>query len=159
MNISILLPLKESYSKGTAGAVSIMVNSHLKHSRYKKSTKIYGSATKDPMNKNIFIPIKKARLFKNKSYVKSIASFIEIDSSSIIEIHNRPEYFFYLKKKFPYKKFILFFHNDPANLKYSSKPTQREFIVKNCDKIVFLSNWIKQQFLKDTNIKDRKSVV
>ena len=154
MNISILLPLKESYSKGTAGAVSILVNSHLKHSRYKKSTKIYGSTTKDPMNKNIFIPIKKARLFKNKSYVKSVASFIEIDSSSIIEIHNRPEYFFYLKKKFPYKKFILFFHNDPANLKYSHKPTQREFIAKNCDKIVFLSNWIKQKFLKDTNIND-----
>ena len=154
MNISILLPLKESYSKGAAGAVSILVNSHLKHSRYKKSTKIYGSATKDPMNKNIFIPIKKARLFKNKSYVKSVASFIEIDSSSIIEIHNRPEYFFYLKKKFPYKKFILFFHNDPANLKYSHKPTQREFIAKNCDKIVFLSNWIKQKFLKDTNIND-----
>ena len=79
MNISILLPFKESYSKGQAGAVSILVNSHLKHSRYKKSTKIYGSATKDPMNKNIFIPIKKARLFKNKSYVKSVALFIEKD--------------------------------------------------------------------------------
>ena len=154
MNISILLPFKESYSKVQAGAVSILINSHLKHSRYKKSIKIYGSATNDPMNKNIFIPIKKARLFKNRAYVQSVSSFIEVDSSSIIEIHNRPEYFFYLKKKFPHKKFILFFHNDPANLKNSRKPAQREFMAKNCDKIIFLSDWIKQQFLKNTNIND-----
>ncbi len=154
MKIAIILPLKEIYNKNHAGAVSILVNSHLKYSIYKKVTKIFGSSTNEPMNKNIFFPIKKKSFFKNRLYIKSIAKVIRTDSESIIEIHNRPEYFFYLKKKFPYKKFILFFHNDPNNLRYSQKPAQREFIAKKCDKIVFLSNWIKKQFLKDTNIND-----
>ena len=154
MKIVIILPLKEIYNKNHAGAVSILVNSHLKYSRYKKVTKIFGSATNEPMNKNIFFPIRKENFFKNRLYIDSIATLIGTDYESIIEIHNRPEYFFYLKKKFPYKKFILFFHNDPNNLRDSRKPAQREFIAKNCDKIVFLSSWIKKQFLKNTNIID-----
>jgi len=158
MNIAILLPLKEIYNKNKAGAVSILVNSHLKYSKYKKSIKIFGSATKNAMNKNIFFPIDKNFFFKNRSYVESFASFIETDTVSIIEIHNRPEYFFYLKKKFPYKKFILFFHNDPSNLRNSRKPEQREFIAKHCDKIIFLSSWIKKQFLKNTNISDNPAL-
>ena len=157
MKISIILPFKEIYNKVDAGAVSILVNSHLELSQHKKSTKIYGSITKHPMNKNIFVPIKKTRLFKNRSYIKAIEKIIDTDFNSVIEIHNRPEYFVYLKKKFPYKKFILFFHNNPSTLKGSNNPRQREFLFKNCDKIVFLSKWIKNQFLKDTNINDSPS--
>lgn len=72
MKIIIILPFKELYNKDKAGAVSILVNSHLKYSRYKKSTVIYGTEINDPMNKNIFNPIKKARMFTNRSYIKSI---------------------------------------------------------------------------------------
>ena len=159
MKIIIILPFKELYNKDKAGAVSILVNSHLKYSRYKKSSVIYGTEINDPMNKNIFKPIKKARMFTNSSYIKSIESFIDNSVNTLVEIHNRPEYFIYLKKKFPYKKFILFLHNDPANLKGSQTPDQRNFIAENCDKVIFLSQWIKNQFIKNTSIKDNPSLI
>jgi glycosyltransferase involved in cell wall biosynthesis len=159
MKIIIILPFKELYNKDRAGAVSILVNSHLKYSRYKKSTVIYGSEVKDPMNKNIFNPIKKARMFTNRSYIKTIETFIDVNDNNLVEIHNRPEYFIYLKKKFPYKKFILFLHNDPITLKGSQTPDQRNFIAKNCDKVIFLSQWIKNQFIKDTDINDNSSLI
>jgi hypothetical protein len=98
MKIIIILPFKELYNKHRAGAVSILVNSHLKYSRYKKSTVIFGSEINDPMNKNFFHPIKKARLFTNRSYIKSIESFIDNNVNTVVEIHNRPEYLIYLKK-------------------------------------------------------------
>ena len=41
MKIAILLPLKENYSHIGAGAVSILVNSHLSKSTYKKNIKIF----------------------------------------------------------------------------------------------------------------------
>jgi glycosyltransferase involved in cell wall biosynthesis len=159
MKILIILPFKEAYSKVEAGAVSIMVNTHLKYSKYKNSTLIHGSAINNPLNKKFFVPIKKSIIFKNKSYIKKIESLIDNNIDAILEIHNRPEYFLYLKEKFPHKKFILFFHNDPNDLDGSTHPSQREFIFKNCNKIIFLSEWIKKQFLKDTNITDCSTLI
>ena len=159
MKIIIILPFKELYNKDNAGAVSILVHSHLKYSQFKKSTLICGSTVSDPMDKKIFHPIKKTRLFTNKSYIKLVGSIIDTNINNVIEIHNRPEYFIYLKKKFPNKKFILFFHNDPTTLKGSHTPNQRNFIYKNCDKVIFLSQWIKNQFIKDTDINDNPSLI
>ena len=71
MKIAILLPLKENYSHIGAGAVSILVNSHLSKSTYKKNIKIYGTKIARPLNKNQFINLKSNRLFfSNKSYVR-----------------------------------------------------------------------------------------
>ena len=154
MKIAILLPLKENYSHIGAGAVSILVNSHLSKSTYKKNIKIYGTKIARPLNKNQFINLKSNRLFfSNKSYVRSFVSKIE-KNTKIIELHNRPKYFFYIKKIFPEKKFILFFHNNPKDLRGSSSIEERKFIYENCDKIVFLSHWIKEQFFKGLKISN-----
>ena len=100
MKILIILPFKELYNKVSAGAVSILVHSHLKYSQFKKSTLICGSTVSNPMNKNIFHPIKKTRLFTNRSYIKSVESLMDNNFNIVVEIHNRPEYFVYLKKYF-----------------------------------------------------------
>ena len=98
MKIAILLPYKETFSKIGAGAVSILVSSHLKNSIYKKSIKIYGSMTTDPMSAGNFKPLLSGNYFRNRSYVQSFSEELCADTN-LIEIHNRPEYFFYLKKK------------------------------------------------------------
>ena len=43
MKISILLPYKENYSPDYPGAVSLFVSSMVKLSKFKKTTKVYGS--------------------------------------------------------------------------------------------------------------------
>ena len=113
MKIAILLPLKENYSLIGAGAVSILVNSHLSKSTYKKNIKIYGTKIARPLNKNQFINLKSNRLFfSNKSYVRSFVSKIE-KNTKIIELHNRPKYFFYIKKYFLKKNLFYFFITIP----------------------------------------------
>ena len=53
MNISILLPFKENYSKKKAGAVSLFVNDTSNVSNFKKNIIIYGSTDqKDYLSKN-----------------------------------------------------------------------------------------------------------
>jgi glycosyltransferase involved in cell wall biosynthesis len=157
MKILIILPSKEFYTKVYSGAVSILTHSHLRYSRYKKYTKVCGISIKDPLDQNIYIPIKKSGIFSNRRYIKSIASNININNYNIVEIHNRPEYFIFLKKKFPNTKFILFFHNDPTNLDGARTSLQREFLAKNCDKIIFLSKWINERFLMNTSIHDNSN--
>jgi len=152
MKIAILLPQKESYTNINAGSVSILVSSHLSNSLFKKNTKIYGALVKEPLNKKNFFSISSnKRFFTNRSYVASFSSKIDKDVD-IIELHNRPKYFFYLKKIFPQKKFIIYFHNDPNDLDGSRSLLERKFILSNCDKVVCLSNWIKSKFIEDLNL-------
>ena len=63
MNISILLPFKENYSKKIAGAVSLFVNDTSNVSKFKQSIIVYGSTNrKDFLSKN-YINLKPVRNF------------------------------------------------------------------------------------------------
>jgi len=141
--IFIILPYKESLKANFAGAVSIYVKDTTKYSKYKKNIKIISS---DSFDKN--------RLFRNRNYILDFCRKHQNTKIDIIEIHNRPEYLTYIKKFFPQTKIKLFFHNDPLSLRGSELITEREYILSNSDKIIFLSNWIHQMFfsgLKNCN--------
>lgn len=158
MNIAILLPLKEKYTKVGGGAVSILVNTHLQKSKYKKTTSVYGSKVNKPLDLKSFKPLDANKnFFSNSSYVGSFKKKI-LPKTDIIELHNRPKYFFSLKKKFPDKKFILFFHNNPLDLKGSIKLSDRKLLYENVDSLVFLSVWMKDQFFRDLKITDTKKI-
>lgn len=158
MNIAILLPLKEKYTSIGCGAVSILVNTHLKKSKYKKTTRIYGSNIRNPLDPDSFRPlVANKNFFSNLSYVNSFEKQI-FPKTDIIELHNRPKYFFQLKKKFPDKKFILFFHNDPLDQTGSITLNDRKFLYEKVDKLVFLSVWMKDQFFKDLKITDTNKI-
>jgi glycosyltransferase involved in cell wall biosynthesis len=73
---------------------------------------------------------------------------------SIIEIHNRPQklkFFFNINNN---NKIILYFHNDPLTLRGSKYAYQRMYLLKKCDKLIFVSEWTKRQFFKDLSVKD-----
>ena len=158
MNIHILLPQKEFFLDKSPGAVSIMVSDQLKFSKFKKKINVYGSINIKKNYKNFFKPIKKSFFFKNKNYLKDFSKY-SIKKNSIIEIHNRPFYFKYLKKKYPESKFILYFHNNPLDLKGSQTSSERQYLLNNCDHIIFLSNWIKRKFFKNLNINTKNHTV
>jgi len=159
MKVHILLPQKEFFLDKSPGAVSIMVSDQLKFSKFKNKINVYGSVGVEKKYKNFFKPIKKSFFFKNKSYLKEFSKF-SIKKNSIIEIHNRPFYFKYLKKMYPERKFILYFHNNPLDLKGSQTTAERKYLLNNCNHIIFLSNWIKKKFFKDlkTNTKNHTVV-
>ena len=62
------------------------------------------------------------KLFTNSKYIKKIYLEIIKKKITIVEIHNRPEYAFYLVKKNPNIKINLIFHNDPNTIRYSINP-------------------------------------
>ena len=158
MNIHILLPQKEFFLDKSPGAVSIMVSDQLKFSKFKNKINVYGSVGVEKKYKNFFKPIKKSFFFKNKSYLKEFSKF-SIKKNSIIEIHNRPFYFKYLKKIYPERKFILYFHNNPLDLKGSQTTAERKYLLNNCHHIIFLSNWIKKKFFKNLKINTKNHTV
>ena len=165
MKISILLPLKENFSPKYPGAVSLFINDTLKISEYRRKTIVYGNTIfkeKFKLNyKNINI---KKSFFKsqNKSYVEEFTKLENKRKSDLIEIHNRPIYIKYLLKSLKYRNYILYFHNDPLTMNGSRSLSERIFLLKNCFKIIFNSNWSKRKFLegmKNDYINSEKLII
>ena len=46
-------------------------------------------------------------------------------------------------------KIILYFHNDPTSMKGAKSVEERMFLIKNVDKIIFISKWVKNKFFEN----------
>ena len=150
--ISILLPFKENFSPTYAGAVSLFINDTLRISKFKKNTIVFGNTVyKEKFNLN-YMNIKLSRnIFQsqNKKYVKEFIKIEEKRNSDLIELHNRPIYLSYLLNKLKERNYLLYFHNDPLSMVGSKSIGERIFLLENCFKIIFNSNWSKRRFLQN----------
>ncbi len=151
MKISVLLPFKENFSPSYAGAVSLFVNDTTKISKYKNKTYVYGNTNyKETFALNYINILPKTNFFQsqNKEYVNEFIKKEENLQSDLIELHNRPIYLTYLVNSLFNRTYILYFHNDPLSMSGSKTISERIFLMKNCFKIIFNSNWSKRRFLK-----------
>ena len=148
--IAELLPNKEDYSLNKAAAASIWVKDFNKGNISSKQI-IFGiSSSNTPFSKN-FINLKQTNLINNSYfYIKNFIRKLP-ETIKVIIIHNRPHFFFILKKKFPGMKFVIIFHNDPNTLRGSRSVSEKINILEHCDKIIFVSSYVKKQFYYNLN--------
>ncbi len=154
MKVSILLPYKENYSPSYAGAVSLFVNESTTISKYKKNIKVYGNTIyKKKFNNYFNLSISNKKFIsKNYNYVKNFTKQNEVKNSDIIEIHNRPIYLKYIINENINTNFVVYFHNDPLNIKGSETIKERLYILEKSTHVIFISQWLKKQFFKGIDI-------
>ena len=120
INIATILPYKENYTFSQAQAAAIWVCDFFKFSKHKNTNYIFGNTkgidylSKNYININISNLKSKFSSSTNeycKNFIKKTNNF----NFDIIEIHNRPLVFNYLKKKVDCK-YIIYFHNDPLSM-------------------------------------------
>ena len=157
LSIATILPYKENYSLEKASAASLWVSEFFKNSKFKNDNFIYGNTkSKNFLTKN-YINIKLKSL-KSKfqsttsEYSDNLIKEINKKSFNLIEVHNRPLILFNLIKKIQ-NRFIFYFHNDPLSMKGSKTIDERLFILKNVEKIIFVSEWVKKRFFLDMDLK------
>jgi glycosyltransferase involved in cell wall biosynthesis len=157
--IAILLPYKEDYNKNNAGSASLWVKDFFENSKLKKITTIYGINTKKKsLSKNFVNLNNKFPLFtfkKNIYYAKLFLKNIH-KQTKIIEIHNRPEIFHFIKKHNSKYKLILVFHNNPLLIRGSKKIKERKNILNKCSNIIFVSKWVQKKFFEGLDSKKSK---
>ncbi len=157
LNIATILPYKENYSFDKASAASLWVSEFYSKSKYKKNNIIFGyTKSKNYLTKNytnINLKNLKSR-FKSttKEYADKLAKEINNNTFDIIEIHNRPQLLFHLIKKIN-NKFIFYFHNDPLSMKGSKSITERLNLLNSVEKIIFVSEWVKNRFFLNIDEK------
>ena len=151
MKISILLPYKENFSPTYPGAVSLFVFETSKKSIYRKNITVYGSTK---LKKKFPIKYKNISLInipltsQTRNYVNKFIKLEKEWKSSIIEIHNRPSYVKIILSQINERVISLYFHNDPLSMDGSKSINDRKFLLKQCYKIIFNSNWSKKRFLQ-----------
>ena len=146
---AIILPLKENFTFKDFGAVSIWVNDYLRESK-NNSDLIFCrkiANNKSYLRKNVKPISIFGKFFTNSKYIKKISLEIIKKKITIVEIHNRPEYAFYLAKNNPDVKINLIFHNDPNTIRNSDNVSNKKFLLSKCNKIIFVSKWVKEKFL------------
>ena len=157
MKIATILPYKENYTFSKAQAAAIWVCDFYKFSKFKNTNFIYGNTlSSDFLTKN-YINIKINNLkskfsSSTKEYCKNFIKKTVNENFDIIEIHNRPLIFNYLKNNIN-SKYILYFHNDPLSMSGSKTPNERLNLLLNIDKIIFVSKWVQKRFFIDLDKK------
>jgi len=154
MKISILLPYKENFSPEYPGAVSLFLNDVTKFSKYKNEIKIYGNTLFKKKLSSNYININFRRFFFKSSSKSYIKKFLEIENnkkSSLIEIHNRPDYIDDIYKI--NKNLVLYFHNNPLEMRSSKSVNDRINIFNKTKKIIFNSSWTLKKFKENLSKK------
>ena len=165
MKIATILPYKENYTFTKAQAAAIWVCDFFKYSKYENTNYIFGNTdSRDYLTKNyinININNLKSKLSSTtKEYCRNLIHKIKDEGFDIIEIHNRPLIFNYLKKEIN-SKYILYFHNDPLTMNGSKTSNERLNLLISLDKIIFVSKWVQDRFFIDLDIKlsDKTEIV
>ena len=157
LKIATILPYKENYSISKASAASLWVSEFFKNSKYKKDNIIYGNTQyQDYLTinyKNIKLRNIKSR-FKSTTneYVNKLSTELNKKNFDLIEIHNRPKLLFKLINLIK-NKFIFYFHNDPLSMKGSKTIKERLKILKSVEKIIFVSEWVRDRFFLNLDRK------
>ena len=157
IKIATILPYKENYISSKAQAAAIWVCDFFKYSEFKNTNFIFGNTYgKDFLTKNyINIKIKnlKSKLSSSTNeYCKNFINETKDFNFDIIEIHNRPLVFNYLKNNIN-TKYIIYFHNDPLSMNGSKSSNERLKLLNEVDKIIFVSKWTQKRFFKDLDNK------
>ena len=157
MKIATILPYKENYTISKAQAAAIWVCDFFKYSKFKENNFIFGNTkSKDYLTKNyINIDIgnlKSKFTSSTKEYCNNFINKTKNENFDIIEIHNRPLVFNYLRKQIN-SKYILYFHNDPLSMNGSKTSSERLNLLINLDKIIFVSRWVQERFFIDIDKK------
>ena len=163
--IATILPYKENYSTTNAGAASLWVCDFLRYSKYKKNNIIFGSTIYKKYLTNNYININLSNYTSKFSsttseYCIKLSKELNKKKFEIIEIHNRPQVFFLLKKKVK-AKYILYFHNDPLSMKGSKSINDRNRLFNDVDKIIFVSRWVQERFFTglDKSLTSKTDIV
>ena len=157
MKIATILPYKENYTFSKAQAAAIWVCDFYKFSKFKDTNFIYGNtSSNDFLTKNytnVKINNLKSKFSSStKEYCKNLIKKTINEKFDIVEIHNRPQLLLKLLNKVK-SRFIFYFHNDPLSMKGSKFINERLKILNTVDRLIFVSEWVRNRFFLDIDKK------
>lgn len=152
---AVILPPREYFEETRAGAIALFVK---ETSTPQSNLVVFGPVVEKSFENIEFQSVEpKGYFFERQGlkYVKGIVAHLETKKVRVIEIHNRPHYVSWFQKKLSYQPhYSVFFHNDPLAMEGIKRPKDRQKLAQSCSALYFVSDFIKERFLKDCFFDD-----
>jgi len=151
--VDIILPYKEHFSDGNAGAVSTIAYSLGSYQTPKptQSVTIFGTAIENPKKNVSFIGLSPKSFFwqsRNYAFAKAYLRYLHDANHTpdIIEVHGRPQVAMIIAKAMPDSQVTLYLHNDPRDMRGAKTVAEREMLANKLDGIISISSYIESCF-------------
>ena len=151
--IDLLLPHKERFTEGNAGAVSTVVFElarHLDETQTQRIT-IFGTSVDTPKAEVHFTGLEPRPFFwqsRNDAMAKAYLRYLDSTGHrpDFIEVHGRPQVALRIAKARPDVPVALYLHNDPRQTKGAKSVAERTALANKLSAIISVSDYIKSCF-------------
>lgn len=163
-NIAIVLPPREHFRAGDAGAVALTVYEFCKASAYANDLVVFGGCKEhfsdiayQHVNPSLFW-----LLGRNRAYAHAcIAKLKKNDQIRLVEVHNRVALALAIKKALPDLRVVVHMHNDPHGMGGARTVLEREKLLSSLDFVYCVSEYVRQRVLDGVSkhLKGRTNVI
>ncbi|MEI7669410.1 MAG: glycosyltransferase family 4 protein [Pseudomonadota bacterium] len=147
--IAVILPKGEGFSDDSFGAISLCIKDFTLNSKYKDDITVLGGIDLPAFAGINYQTMKPTKWYENRtrSYAKNCAKFINRNNINLVEIQNRPCFVKLLTGRVNCK-IALHLHNDPLEMDSARTIKERMQLLKICDAIYCVSDYIKKRFME-----------
>lgn len=155
--IAVVLPPRETFTQRQSGAVALCVRDFAAYSRFASDITIFGAGACDYPEVRYRRVEGWRRWWKRDraAYADAIAS--ETGGVDLIEVQNRPRMIMRLRR--PGTKLALHLHNDPKTMDGSRTIAERATLLRACDGVYCVSDFIRRRFLEGLTDREGRVVV
>lgn len=163
-SIVIVLPPREHFRAGDAGAVALTVYEFCKAGAYANDLVVFGGCSEH--FSDVAYEYIDASLFwllgRNRAYALAcIAKLKQNKQIKLVEVHNRIALALAIKKALPDIRVALHIHNDPQGMAGAKTVAEREKLLHSLDHVYCVSEYVSKRILDgvDTNLISRVKVI
>lgn len=148
--IAIVLPPREGFGPGRAGAIALLVRRFTETPGFE--TTVFGGRQDGPTFPRIdFRPTAPAMwppASSNLRYSAAVASAIRKLQPAAVEVHNRTEIALDLRERLPDIPIVAWLHNDPQAMRQNATPEERAEMLRKMARVVVPSQYLRARMLE-----------
>ena len=160
--VAIVLPYRENFSPGSAGALALLVH-RLATRRDGFSPVVIGPPPPTPPFADVpFLPARATwwpPANAARRYGHAVTRHLRAHPPALIEVHNRPELALFLARQFPAVPVSLFLNNDPQGMRDAKTPGERADLLARLAMVACSSAWLRGRLLEGVASPARDPVV
>lgn len=160
--VAIVLPHREHFSPGSAGALSLLVH-RLATWRHGFDPLVIGPPPPTPPFTDVAFHPARATWWPPtngaRRYGHAVARLLRASPAAMIEVHNRPELAMFLARQFPATPVSLFLNNDPQGMRAAKAPAERAKLLATLALVANSSAWLRARLLEGVPTPARDPVV
>ena len=149
--VAIVLPYREFFSPGAAGAVALLVR-RLASGQEGFAATVIGPPPPTPPFADVPFHPAKATWWPPanaaRRYGHAVARLLAAAPPALVEVHNRPELALFLARRFPAIPVALFLHNDPQGMRAAKSAAERARLLQRLAAVATASAWLRDRLLE-----------